>query len=85
MLTKAWAPADEGARGMRGPLPTQVALPWASGRTGCTYHVLLQLEPPLRPLLVFFHAAVQVGKLGGSFLKEKHTQRRVMEKDPGKK
>lgn len=29
---------------------------------GPTYHVLLELKPPLSPLLVFFHTAVQVCK-----------------------
>lgn len=29
---------------------------------GPTYHVLLELKPPLSPLLVFLHAAVQVCK-----------------------
>ena len=62
--------------------------PWlALGETqGFPYHVLLELKPPLGPLLVLFHAAVQVCKFRGSFLRNRRTQQRTeMEEGAGKR
>lgn len=49
--------APGGAQLPTGPLPRG-----PRGGQGCTHHVLLQLKPPLSPLLVFFYTAVQVCK-----------------------
>lgn len=56
------------------PSPTGLLSEGPSGKTtGRTYHVLLELKPPLSPLLVFLHTAVQVCKFWGSFLRNRST------------